>query len=336
MSLDLSTRYLGMQLKNPLVASAGPLTGDLDTLRRLEDAGAAAAVFPSLFEEQIEHEEMEIHNFFEFLDHSNAESLTHFPDSIAYKTGPDEYLKKLEAAEQAVSIPIIGSLNGWSDGGWLRYAQAIEQTGVDALELNIYFVPTDPSLAAADIEKQYIDLVAKIRETISIPLAVKIGPNFTSLPHFARQLADVGANGLVLFNRYLEADIDLEALEYRPDLVLSSRHEARIPIRWIGILRDELELSLAATSGVHRAEGVIKLLLAGADITMMTSILLIKGPEFLSTILAEVTQWLTENEYRSVEQLKGSMSRGNCADPSALERANYMKALVSYTTHEEW
>jgi len=334
MNLDLTTRYLGMTLKNPLVASAGPLTGELDTLLRLEDAGASAAVFPSLFEEQIEHEEMEIHNFYEFQAHSHAESLTHFPDLSNVSTGPEEYLSKLERAKRSVSIPIIGSLNGWSEGGWVRYAKAIEQTGVDALELNVYFVPTDPTATAADVEKQYVDLVARIRESISIPLAVKIGQNFTSLPHFARQLAAAGADGLVLFNRYLEADIDLEALEYHPDLVLSNRHEARVPIRWIGILRDELNISLAATSGVHRSQGIIKLLLAGADITMMTSILLINGPEFLRTMLEEVTQWLTEKEYDSVEQLKGSMSRGNYPDPSALERANYMKALVSYTSQE--
>ncbi len=330
---DLSTKYLGMKLKNPLVASAGPLTGDLDSLRRLEDAGASAAVFPSLFEEQIEHDEMEIHKFYEFQAFSNAESLNYFPEMPEFDNqGPDDYLDKLRCAKEAVSIPVMGSLNGWSDGGWIRYAKAIEQTGADALELNVYFVPTDPKITATDIEQQYIDLVAAIRQSISIPLAVKLGPNFSSLPNFARRLAEAGADGLVLFNRYLEADIDLETLEYHPDLVLSNRHEARTPIRWIGILRDQLDISLAATSGVHRAEGIIKLLLAGADITMMTSILLMNGPEFLGTLLKEVTEWLIEYECTSVEQLKGSMSQRNCPNPSALERANYMRALKSYTS----
>ncbi len=329
---DLSTHYLGMTLKNPLVAAAGPLTGDLDSLRRLEDAGASAAVFPSLFEEQIEHDEMEIHNFYEFQAFSNAESPNYFPEMVNYNLGPDEYLEKLGRAKQSVSIPVMGSLNGWSDGGWIRYAKAIEQTGVDALELNVYFVPTDPKITAADIEKQYVDLVAAVHQSISIPLAVKIGQNFTSLPNFAQQLAEAGADGLVLFNRYLEADINLETLEYHPDLVLSNRHEARTPIRWIGILRDQLDLSLAASSGVHRAQGIVKLLLAGADITMMTSILLMEGPEFLSTLLKDVSEWLIDYECDSVEQLKGSMSQGNCPNPSALERANYMQALINYTS----
>lgn len=329
---DLSTRYLGMNLKNPLVASAGPLTGSLDTLCRLEDVGAAAAVMPSLFEEQIEHEEIETHNFYEYQAYSHAESPTYIPELINYNNGPDEYLEKIGRAKRSTSIPIIGSLNGWSEGGWIRYAKAIEQAGADALELNVYFVPTDASMTAADVEQQYVDLVVSVRESISIPLAVKIGPNFTSLPNFAQRLAEAGADGLVLFNRFLEADIDLECLEYRPDLVLSNRHEARIPIRWIGILRDELEISLAASSGVHRVDGVVKLLLAGADVTMMTSILLMQGPEHLGKILTQFEQWLYEYECKSVEQLKGSMSRGNCPDPSALERANYMKAMVNYTS----
>ena len=333
MTPNLSTQYLGMKLKNPLVASAGPLTGDVDNLRKLEDAGASAAVFPSLFEEQIEHDEVEIHKFYEFQTLSNAESLDFFPEMPEFDNrGPDDYLDKLRAAKEAVSIPVIGSLNGWSDGGWIRYAKAIEQTGVDALELNVYFVPTDPKITAADIEQQYVDLVSSVRKSISIPLAVKLGPNFSSLPNFAQRIADAGADGLVLFNRYLEADINLETMEYHPDLVLSNRHEARTPIRWIGILRDQLDISLAATSGVHRVQGIVKLLLAGADITMMTSILLMNGPEFLGTLLEELTQWLVEYECTSVEQLKGSMSQGNCPNPSALERANYMRALKSYTT----
>ncbi|MEX2186650.1 MAG: dihydroorotate dehydrogenase-like protein [Pirellulales bacterium] len=334
MSVDLSTKYLGMTLRNPLAVSAcSSLTGELDKLRRLEDAGASMAVLPSLFEEQIEHEEVEIARLYDFQTESFAESLTHFPELQAHSTGPTDYLDHLRAAKQAVSIPVIGSLNGSSEGGWIRYAKLIEEAGADALELNIYFVPTNPLMTSLDVEQRYIDLVAAVRKSVSIPLAVKIGPNFTSLPHFAQRLIEAGANGLVLFNRYLEADIDLDQLQFKPDLVLSNRHEARVPIRWIAILRDVLpQTSFAATSGVHRMQGIVKLLLAGADVTMMASILLIKGPEFLATLLDDVRTWMEENEYDSVEQLKGSMSRRNCPDPSALERANYMQALTTYTS----
>lgn len=333
MSVDLSTYYLGMKLKNPLgVAACPPLTGNVEMLKRLENAGASVAVLPSLFEEQVEYEEAQVHALYEFQTESFAESLTHFPELDDYNTGPDQYLRHVEEAKKAVSIPIIGSLNASSDGGWMRYAKLIEDAGADALELNIYFVPTEPEMTAHDVEQRYVDLVAKVCQSVSVPVAVKIGQNFTALPHFAQQLAGAGAEGLVLFNRYLESDIDLETLHFKPDLVLSNRHEARVPIRWIAILRDQLKASLAATSGVHRMQGVVKLLLAGADVTMMASILLMKGPEFLVQLLEEVRLWLEENEYDSVEQLKGSMSRGNAPDPGALERANYMKALVSYSS----
>ena len=332
MSVDLTTRYLGLQLKNPLMASSSPLTGDLATLRQLEDAGAAAAVLPSLFEEQIVHDELEIARLYEFQSESFAESLTHFPELEDDYPGPSQYLRRVEDAKRALSIPIIGSLNGSSEGGWIRYAKEIEQAGADALELNIYFVPTDPLDTAADVERRYTDLVAAVRSSVTIPLAVKIGPNFSSLPNFAQQLVAAGADGLVLFNRFMEADIDLEVLQFKPDLVLSNRHEARGPIRWIAILRDLLpETSLAATSGVHRMEGVVKLLLAGADVTMLASALLKKGPPFLTRLLKQIQEWLEENEYGSIEQLKGSMSQGNCADPSGLLRTNYMKTLNSFT-----
>ncbi len=332
MTVDLSTQYLGMTLKNPLgVAACSPLTGDIDMLLRLEEAGAAFAVMPSLFEEQIEHEEMEVARLYDYQTESFAESLTHFPEFTYYNTGPHEYLRRIELAKKAVGIPIIGSLNGASPGGWVRYAKMIEESGADALELNIYFVPTDPHVSAADIEDRYADLVASVSQSIAIPVAVKIGTNFSSLPHFARRLAVSGADGLVLFNRYVEADIDLENLEVKPDLVLSNRHEARIPLRWIAILRDQLEISLAGNSGIHRMEGAAKLLLAGADVTMMASVILMKGPSVLTTMLGDLQRWLEENEYVSVEQMKGSMSRGNCPDPSGLERANYMKALTTFT-----
>lgn len=333
MSVDLSTYYLGMKLSNPLgVAACPPLTGNVETLQRLEESGASVAVLPSLFEEQVEHEEAEIQALYEFQTESYAESLTHFPELDDYNTGPGRYLRHVEAAKNALSIPVIGSLNASSDGGWVRYAKLIQDAGADALELNIYFVPTDPDMTARDVEQRYVNLVAKVCQSISIPVAVKIGQNFTALPHFAQQLVSAGAEGLVLFNRYLEADIDLETLQFKPDLVLSNRHEARVPIRWIAILRDEVRASLGATSGVHRLQGVVKLLLAGADATFMASILMIKGPEFLVQLLHELRVWLEENEYESIEQLKGSMSRGNAPDPGALERANYMKALISYSS----
>ena len=333
MNVDLSTRYLGLDLANPLGVSAGPLSGRLDTLRRLQDAGASVAVLPSLFEEQIRHEEQEIQRLYEYQAESYAESLTYFPELEDYNTGPSGYLKYLDAAKRAVSIPLIGSLNGCSHSGWIRYAKAIQNAGADALELNIYFVPTDPRATSSDVEKRYIHLVAEVCQSVSIPVAVKIGQNFSSLPHFAMQLVKAGASGLVLFNRYLEADIDIEALTFKPDLVLSNRHEARVPIRWISILRDQIRASLAATGGIHRTQGVIKLLLAGADVCLMTSVLLIKGPDFLRTVLVELANWLEEHEYSSIEQLKGSMSRGNCPDPGALERANYMQALTKYSPH---
>lgn len=331
MSVDLSTKYLGLNLINPLVASASPLTCKLDSLRRLQEAGASAAVWPSLFEEQIQHDEMQLGRLYEFAAQGYAESLTFFPDVDDYHTGPGDYLKGIEEAKKALSIPMIGSLNGSSKGGWLRYAKLIEEAGADALELNIYFVPTDPEMSSGDVEKRYVDLVAAVKEALRIPLAVKIGPYFSGLPHLAGQLAKAGADGLVLFNRFLEPDIDLESLTFQPNLLLSTRSELRLPLRWIAILRDQVPMSLAATSGVHETEDVIKAMLAGADVTMMASVLLQKGIGHLAQVHQELENWLEENEYESLQQLKGSMSRVHCADPSQLERANYMKALVSYS-----
>jgi dihydroorotate dehydrogenase (fumarate) len=330
-SVDLSTKYLGLELKNPLAASASPLTGDLDSLRRLQDAGASAAVWPSLFEEQIEHEQMELDRLYTQRVDTYAESLTYFPEPEDYHTAPEDYLKGMSEAKKALAIPLIGSLNGSSRGGWVRYAKLIEEAGADALELNIYFVATDVAMSSADVEQRYVDLVADVKQSLTIPLAIKIGPYFSGLPHFAAQLVEAGADGLVLFNRFLEPDLDLENLQFRPSLLLSNRSELRLPLRWIAILRDQLSISLAATSGVHHTEDVVKALLVGADVTMMASVLLQRGAGYLAQMLQELENWLEENEYTSVEQLKGSMSRIHCADPSQLERANYMKALVSYT-----
>ncbi|MEQ8790058.1 MAG: dihydroorotate dehydrogenase-like protein [Pirellulaceae bacterium] len=331
----LETKYLGLTLKNPLVVSACPLTSDVDYLRRLEEAGAAAAVLPSLFEEQIEHEETELHRLFERQTESFAESLDYFPEMEDYNTGPDDYLHHIEAAKQVIGIPLIASLNGSSAGGWIRYARLIEEAGADALELNIYIVPTDPNLTAHDVEQRYVELVASVRESIKIPIAVKIGPYFSALPNFARKLVEAGADGLVLFNRYLEPDIDLETLEIRPKLELSTRHEVRVPLRWIAILRDQLATSLAATSGIHFADDVIKVLLAGADVAMIASVLMRYGPSALTKLQGELEYWLEEREYESVAQLRGSMSRANCPNPANLDRSNYMHALINFTDKQE-
>ena len=331
MSVELSTEYLGLKLQHPLVAAASPLTANVDSLRRLEQSGAAAAVLPSLFEEQIQHEEQELSRLYSAHTESFAESLSYFPNPDEYRTVPKDYLTTLEQAKRSLSIPVIGSLNGCSLGGWTRYAKSMQDAGADALELNIYIVPTEPDMTAADVEKQYVELVASVRGSVTIPLAVKFGTNFSSIPHFARQVIDAGADGLVMFNRWLEPDIDLENLEITPNLVLSNRYEMRVPLRWIAILREHFTASLAATSGAHYAEDVIKLLLAGADVVMMASVLLKHGVETFGKLRNELCSWMEEKEYTSVAQLKGSMSRANCPRPAELERGNYMRALVSYT-----
>jgi dihydroorotate dehydrogenase (fumarate) len=272
-----------------------------------------------------------VHALYEFQAYSSAESLSYFPKLKDYNVGPNEYLRMVEDAKRTVSIPVIGSLNGSTPGGWARYAKLIQESGADAIELNIYFVPTDPELSAADVERRYIELVSTVREEVSIPIAVKIGAQFSNLTNFVPRLAAAGANGVVLFHRYLEPDINLETLQITPQLVLSSRHELRLPLRWIAILRDQVSISLAATSGVHFPEDVIKLLLVGADVCMITSTLLRHGVEYVDEMLKAIQTWLDEHEYESVEQLQGSMSYGNCPDSGNLERANYMKAIVSYT-----
>lgn len=331
---NLATRYLGLNLKNPLVVSACTLTGQLDQLRRFEDSGAAAVVLPSLFEEQIEHDEMAVHDFYEFTSEKFPEALSFFPEMEDYNTGPEQYLDHVAAAKKALGIPVIGSLNGVSTGGWIRYAKRIEEAGADALELNVYFVATDPNETAEQVERRYLDLVAAVRQAIAIPLAVKIGPYFSALPNFARRLVQSGAEGLVLFNRFLQPDINLETLDVEPRLVLSHSDELRLPLRWIAILRPQLAASLAATTGVHRASDVIKLLLAGADVTMVASALYKQGPEHLLTLLDGLDSWIREHEYTSVEQLKGSLSQVNAPAPGAFERANYIKTLVNFTSQE--
>lgn len=336
MNVDLTTKYLGLELKHPVVVSACPLTGNLDSLKRLEDAGAAAAVMPSLFEEQIVHDQLELFEYYEGPAESSNEAQSYFPELHSYDPGPDSYLRTIESAKAAVRIPIIGSLNGTSRGGWVRYARMIEQAGADALELNIYLVATDPDASGSDVESRYTELVLAIRESIEIPMAVKIGPFFSSLPNMARRLAFAGADGLVLFNRFLQPDIDLETLAVRPNLVLSTSDELRLPLRWIAILRGQLKISLAATSGVHTPHDVIKLLLAGADATMAASSLYRNGPEHIRTLVDGLHSWLEEREYSSVEQMKGSVSRENIRDPEDYERANYIKTLTTFIGGSIW
>ncbi len=334
MNVDLTTRYLGLELKNPLVISACPLTGKLETLRQLEDAGAAAAVMPSLFEEQIEHDEMAINRFYEHGAESFAEALSYFPEMNDYNTGPDAYLRHIEEARRSLSIPVIGSLNGTTKGGWIEYGRLIEEAGADALELNVYDVVTDPRLTAGDVESRYIELLQSLREVVKIPIAVKLGPFFTALPNMVLRLTQAGANGLVLFNRFLQPDIDLETLRVAPNLVLSTSSELRLPLRWIAILRAHFDTSLAATTGVHTARDAIKLLLAGADVTMTASALYKQGPDHVRTLLDGIRGWMVEREYKSVTQMKGSLSLMNAPDPAAFERANYIKTLVNFTGTE--
>lgn len=328
--MDLSTNYLGLHLRNPLVASASPLSRSLDSMKRLEDSGASAIVMYSLFEEQIAHEAAELNHYLSYGTESFAESLTYFPESQEYNLGPDEYIELLHAAKEKLSIPVIGSLNGISVGGWIDYAKKIEQAGADALELNVYYIPTDPELTGQEVEDRYLEVLHAVKQAIKVPVAMKLSPFFSSMAHMAKRLDTAGANGLVLFNRFYQPDIDLETLEVVPGVVLSTPMAMRLPLRWIAILHGKVKASLAATSGIHTAQDVIKMLMAGADVTMMCSALLKHGPQHVTTVLSEVRQWMLEHEYVSVSQMKGSMSQKSVADPAAFERANYMKALNQY------
>ena len=330
MSVDFTTNYLGLKLQNPLVISACPLTAEIDQLRRVEQAGAAAAVLPSLFEEQIEHDAEEMIKVHEFGTDSFAEALTYFPEQEDYRTGPEQYLDTIAAAKKAVRFPVIASLNGASPGGWIRYAKMMQEAGADALELNIYFVAAETDMTAGDVEARYLDLVAAVKESISIPLAVKIGPYFSAMASMGVRLAEAGADGLVLFNRFFQPDIDLETLQTEPKLQLSSPSELLVPLRWIALLHGRVKASLAATGGIHDAAGLLKALLAGADVGMIASTLYQKGVGQVGSILAGLREWMEQNDYDSVEQLKGSMSRENCPDPAAFQRGNYMKTLTSY------
>ena len=330
MTPDLRSTYLGLQLKSPLVASASPLTGNLDSLRALEESGAAAVVLPSLFEEQIEHDETMVDLVLERGAQSFGEALTYFPEMDDYNTGPDSYVEHVAAAKAALSIPVIASINGVTPGGWIRYAELLQQAGADAIELNVYAVETDPYASAASVEDRTLRLVSRVRGALTVPLAVKVGPYYTAFANTAARLADAGAAGLVLFNRFLQPDIDLVTMTVKPELHLSRNEEMQLPLRWIAILRGRVPASLAATSGVQSGEDVVKLLLAGADAVMLASALLRQGPGLLQELTHALSAWMTEHDYSSVEQLKGSMSQETCGDPRAFERSQYVRALVDY------
>jgi dihydroorotate dehydrogenase (fumarate) len=333
MTVRIDTTYLGIPLAHPVVAGASPLGRTMEGLHRLAAAGASAIVLPSLFEEQIEHEAMQVHEAMEYGAHTYAEhGESMLPEVRDYNTGPDSYLELIRQANESLQIPVIPSLNGVSLGGWTDYARRMEDAGAPALELNVYLIAADVDADAEAVERRYLDLVSSVKESLSIPLAVKVGPYFSSMANMARRLVDAGADGLVLFNRFYQPDIDLDELQVKPDIKLSSSVELRLPLRWIAILKGRVEASLAATTGVHAAEDVVKMLLAGADITQMASALLRHGPEWIGTVVEGLHSWVEENEYDSVEQLKGSMSQQALPDPSAVERANYMESLVTYAT----
>lgn len=328
--MDLTTRYLGLTLKNPIVPSASPLSHSLDSMKRLEDAGAAAIVMYSLFEEQIAHEAAELNHYLSYGTESFAEALSYFPAARDYNLGPDEYVDLVRRARNALSIPVIGSLNGVSTGGWVQYAGKIEEAGADALELNVYYIPTDPKLTGTEVENRYVEVLEAVKKHVSIPVAMKLNPFFSAMHNVAHRLDSAGANGLVLFNRFYQPDIDLDTLEVTPNVILSTPHALRLPLRWIAILHGRVRASLAATSGIHTGRDVLKMIMAGADVTMMCSALLKHGPQHIAKTLEEIAQWMSDHEYASIQQMKGSMSQKSIADPSAFERANYMKALQSF------
>jgi dihydroorotate dehydrogenase (fumarate) len=329
-TIDLTTSYMGLKLEHPIIASASPLTYTLDGVRRLADAGAAAIVMHSLFEEQLEHESKTLHHFLEYGTYSFAEALDYFPQPQQFRVGPDDYLELIRKAKASVGVPIIGSLNGASPGGWTRYAKLIEEAGADGLELNLYFVATNSAMTSTDVESMYLSVLRDVREVVSIPIAVKLSPYFSSFAHIASRFAQAGADALVLFNRFYQPDFDLENLEVTPNLVLSQTHELRLPLTWVAILYGRVPVDLAITSGVHSQLEVLKGLMAGANVTMMTSELLSHGVGRIGEVLRELRTWLQTHEYVSIKQLRGSMSQQNVSNPDAFERANYMKMLQSW------
>lgn len=332
--MDLTTRYLGLSLKSPLVAGAGPLTAEIDNIRRLEDLGAGAVVLPSIFEEQIEQEEQLIERLAAAGTDSYPEALTYFPASASYTIGPERYLEVLHDAANAVDIPVVASLNGITSHGWTNFARQIEDAGADALELNIYFIPADVRMSGQDVEARYLTILKAVKQAVKIPVAVKLNPYFSATGHMASQLVDAGANGLVLFNRFYEPDIDLTRLALMPSLALSTAAEIRVPLLWIGVLAGRIETSLAASTGVESADEVIKYLLAGADVVMTTSALLRHGVGYMKVLLDGLKSWLAPRDLETLDCIRGRLSQRNIMDPTAFERANYIRVLQGYQQTE--
>lgn len=329
---DLHTDYLGLTLRSPLVASAGPYTGDLDRLSELQDAGIAAVVLPSLFEEQIEHETAEIDRLFSVHHDSFGEASSYFPEVDGYNTGPDAYLALIEAAKHRVDVPVIASLNGTNVGGWLRYAKLLEDAGADAIELNLYAVAADPTKTGGDLEAERLELVSLLTDEVQLPVAVKISPFYSSLSAFLYELQEAGASGVVMFNRFYSPDLDLDTLDIKPKISLSTPAELRLPLRWIGIAREFLHISIAGSTGVHSGREAAKLILAGANVTMMTSALLFNGCGYVEQVEHELREWMRSHEYRSVSEMRGAVSRDATSDPDAYERAGYIGNITSYTS----
>jgi dihydroorotate dehydrogenase (fumarate) len=329
---DLHTDYLGLRLRSPIVASAGPYTGDLDKLRELQEHGVGAVVLPSLFEEQIERETSEIDRLYSLHQDSFGEATSFLPELDGYNTGVDAYLSLVEAARERVDVPVIASLNGTNVGGWLRYGRLLEDAGADAIELNLYAIAADPAVSGVHLEGEQLELVALLTEEIGLPVAVKISPFYSSLANFLLGLQDAGAAGVVMFNRFYAPDLDLETLDVTPKISLSNQAELRLPLRWIGIAREFLTISIAGSTGVHGGRGAVKFLLAGADVVMTTSALLFHGVSYISTIEAELVEWMQEHRYRSVSEMRGAVRRDASSDPSAYERANYIGNITSYTS----
>lgn len=328
---DMTTRYLGLELKNPLVASSSPLCQDLDKIKQMEEAGLSAVVLHSLFEEQINIESEELNRYLVQGTERFAESLTYFPEMGSYNIGPEEYLDHLSEAKDAVEIPVIASLNGVSTGGWIEYAERMEEAGADALELNAYYIPTDTGMAGNEVEKLYIQLVSEIKGRIAIPVALKLSPYFSSIPNMSWRLAsEEGADGLVLFNRFYQPDLDVENLEVTPNLALSTSQELRLRVRWVAILFENIEADMAITGGVHTGRDAVKAIMAGADVAMMTSALLKNGIDHARVVLESLIDWMEEHGYQSVKDMKGILSQRSVTEPAAFERANYMKVLHSY------
>lgn len=325
--VDLSTTYMGLELKHPVVPSASPLSRSLATIKAMEDAGAAAIVMHSIFEEQIEFEKETLHHFLERGTEQFAEALTYYPPMPEYKVGPEEYLDHIRRAKEAIDIPIIGSLNGISLGGWTDYARQIEQAGADGIELNVYFVAANPKSDAGEVERLYLDILSAVRKSVQIPVALKLGPYLTAMANFAQRADEAGADALVLFNRFYQPDIDLERLEVEPDLVLSTCDEMRLPLRWIAILYGRVKASLALTSGIHASEDVLKAVMAGSDVAHVCSVLLKHGLDKIGALVNGVQLWMEEHEYESVRQMRGSLSQQAVAEPAAFERANYIRIL---------